>query len=64
MDDINLATFTDDEITLLDQALMAEKERRQNLVNIPTQMAILRQKFIDGGGDPADLNVDSLTEQE
>ena len=64
MDDINLTAFTDDEITLLDQALTSEKERRQNLANIPTQMAILRQKYVEGGGDPADLNVESLTEQE
>lgn len=51
----DLATLSDEELADLSQMVIVEQERRTNLANIPAQIEGLRQKFIDGGGDPGDL---------
>lgn len=53
--EIDLTVLSDDEINQLELAVAIEQERRRDLANIPAQMQQLRAKFIDGGGDPSDL---------
>jgi hypothetical protein len=48
-------TLSDSELEFRHNAMIQEKERRQNLANIPGQVAMLSQRFIDGGGNPEDL---------
>lgn len=51
----DLVDYTDDELNELETQVLIELERRRDLANIPAQMQQLRQKFLDGGGDPVDL---------
>ena len=37
------------------QAVAVEQERRQALATIPAQVAQPAARFVDGGGDPADI---------
>lgn len=34
-------------------AIINEQERRKNVAQIPSQIEALKQKFTEGGGDPA-----------
>lgn len=51
----DLANMNDTDLDELRMEVLAEQERRVNLAAIPSQMAALKQTFLDGGGDPADL---------
>lgn len=50
-----LATLTDEQLDTLRVSVLTEQERRANVAAIPAQIASLKQTFLDGGGDPADL---------
>lgn len=50
-----LGLLEDEELDQLRIAVLTEQERRANLAAIPAQIATLKQTFLDGGGDPADL---------
>lgn len=52
---MDLTKLTDEELDEHRIAVLCEQERRANLAQIPTQISELREKYIDGGGDPADL---------
>lgn len=52
---MELTTLTDEELDLHRQAVAIEQERRQALATIPDQIRDLTAKYIDGGGDIADL---------
>lgn len=53
---MDLRTLTDDELAEHFTAVVTEQERRANLERIPGQIATLRQQYVDGGGDIADLD--------
>lgn len=50
-----IENYDDDKLTDLRDAVLAEIERRDALKRIPAQVAELRTKFLEGGGDPAEL---------
>lgn len=52
---MDISTLSDEELAEIETDIINEKERRQNLANIPGQVAMLSQRFIDGGGNPDDL---------
>lgn len=52
---MDLSTLTDEELAEHLNAVLAEQERRQALATIPDQIRDLTAKYVDGGGDPADL---------
>ncbi|MBF4549220.1 hypothetical protein [Pseudoclavibacter sp. VKM Ac-2888] len=51
----DLKDLDDGHLESLRVDVLTEQERRANLAAIPAQMAALKQTFLDGGGDPADL---------
>lgn len=48
--DLNL--LTDEELDQSLNEILAEKERRQRLNDIPGQIALLSKAFVNDGGDP------------
>lgn len=52
---MDILTLTDEELDQARRDVLAEQERRANLARIPAQIADLREKYVEGGGDPADL---------
>lgn len=52
----DLTKYDDARLVALYEALCLEQERRRDLENIPGQIASLRSRYIDGGGDPAALD--------
>lgn len=52
---MELTTLTDEELDNLRTDVAVEQERRQALANIPDQITELKEKFLAGGGDPAEL---------
>ena len=52
---MNLEELTDDELDQLRVDVLNEQERRANLLRIPGQMSDLIDKYVQGGGDKADL---------
>lgn len=52
-----LVDLTDDELSAKLNAILAEQERRQRVATIPATIATLREQFVEGGGDPALLDV-------
>ena len=52
---MDLTTLTDDDLATHKRDVLIEQERRQARDQIPAQIADLTQRFIDAGGDPADL---------
>lgn len=52
---MDISTLTDEELAEHLNAVLAEQERRQALATIPDQIRDLTAKYVDGGGDPADL---------
>lgn len=52
---MNLADMTDAELDQHRRDVLTEQERRTNLAQIPSQIEDLRETYIAGGGDPADL---------
>ena len=53
MQDIDLSTYTEEELDILRVKIAMEIERRDSLRNIPIAIADLRQQYISNGGDPA-----------
>lgn len=47
--------MTDAELDALRVDVLKEQERRENLAQIPAQINELRDKYVAGGGDPANL---------
>ncbi len=58
-----IENYDDDKLADLRDAVLAEIERRDALKRIPAQVAELRRTFIEGGGDPAELDP-TITPQE
>lgn len=54
---MNLTELSDDELDTHKRAVLIEEERRQARDQIPAQIADLTARFIEAGGDPADLEV-------
>ena len=52
----NIESYDDEKLDALAQAVLVEQERRRDLATIPGQVAALRAKFLNGGGDPAALD--------
>lgn len=52
---MDLATLSDEELEQHYLAVLTEQERRQALATIPGQVAALSARFVDGGGDPAEI---------
>ena len=52
---MNLTELSDDDLDDLRVEVLTEEERRQSRDQIPAQIADLTARFIDAGGDPADL---------
>lgn len=53
---MNLQELTDEQLDQFRQDVLAEQERRQALATIPAQIKELTAIFLDGGGDPEELN--------
>ena len=49
----DFTTLSESDLEAYLNAILNEQERRKNLANIPGQIAELKLKFVDGGGDPA-----------
>lgn len=52
---MNLHDLTDEDLDTLRTDVAIEQERRQALATIPGQINVLKDKFLAGGGDPAEL---------
>ena len=52
---MNFNELSDEELDNLRRQVLVEQERRQTRDTIPAQIADLTQRYIDAGGDPADL---------
>lgn len=57
---LDLTTLSDADLAAHLNAVLAEQERRQALATIPTAIADLRAKYLEGGGDPAALETHSV----
>lgn len=53
---MNLTELSDDDLNALIIDVLIEEERRQARGQIPAQIADLKARFIDAGGNPADLS--------
>lgn len=51
----DLTTLTAEELAERERAVKAERERRENLANIPDQVRSLAKVYRDGGGDESEL---------
>lgn len=52
---MDMKTLSDEELDQHRRDVLAEQERREALETIPTQIAELKQKYVEGGGDPKEL---------
>lgn len=52
---MNLSELTDEDLDQLRVDVLNEQERRANLLRIPGQVSDLIDKYVQGGGDKADL---------
>lgn len=52
---MNLTTLTAEDLDTLRTDVAIEQERRQALATIPGQIRDLTAKYVDGGGNVADL---------
>lgn len=59
----DLTTLTAEELADRERAIKIERERRENLANIPDQVRALARVYRDGGGDEDALQ-DAITEEE
>ena len=53
---MNLTDLSDDELATHKWEVLIEEERRQARDQIPAQIADLTARYIEAGGDPADLD--------
>lgn len=51
----NLQSLSDEDLEKHFQQVLAEQQKRQNLSLIPQQIADLRKRFVEYGGNPEDL---------
>ena len=58
---MDLTTLTDDDLDALRIDVLNEQERRARLALIPAQIAELTARYIEDGGDPADLQSPGAT---
>lgn len=52
---MDLTTLSDDDLATHKRDVLIEEERRQARDQIPAQIADLTARFIEAGGNPADL---------
>ena len=52
---MDLKKLSDEELDQLRRDVLTEQERRENLARIPAQIEELKQKYVEGGGNPKDL---------
>lgn len=52
---MDLTTLSDEDLATHKREVLIEEERRQNREAIPATIADLAHKFVEAGGDPADL---------
>lgn len=52
---MDLRTLNDEQLDQHHRDVLAEQERRDSLAQIPDQISELRDKYVAGGGNPADL---------
>ena len=52
---MDLTRLSDEELAQHKRDVLIEEERRQARDQIPAQIADLTQRYIEAGGDPADL---------
>lgn len=57
MPTIDYTTLTEEELTLLETGTRMERARRADLAAIPRRIEAEARKFVEGGGNPADLPV-------
>jgi len=60
----DLTQFSDEQLDEISRAIVAEQERRQDLVFIPRQIKVLRARYVERGGDPAALEPGATPEPE
>lgn len=53
MVDLDLTSYTEEELDILRVMIATEIERRDSIRRIPLTIADLRQQFITNGGDPS-----------
>lgn len=51
----DLATISDEDLDAHRVAVLNEQERRTRLAQAPAQIAAIKQRYVEDGGDPADL---------
>lgn len=52
---IDLATLSDEALYNLRTEVLTEQERRQRITHTPSQIAAVAQRYVEDGGDKADL---------
>ena len=52
---IDLKTLSDEELNQHRRDVLQEQERREALETIPQHIAELKAKYVEGGGDPTNL---------
>lgn len=52
---MDLTKLSDEELDQHRRDVLQEQERRENLARIPDQITELKAKYVEGGGDPDDL---------
>ena len=53
---MDLTKLSDEELDQHRRDVLSEIERRENLARIPDQIAELKAKYVEGGGDPDQLD--------
>ena len=53
---MDLTKLSDEDLDQLRRDTLAEQERRENLARIPDQITELKTKYVELGGNPADLD--------
>lgn len=51
----DLTTWPDEALTEWRRAISDEQARREAIARIPDEIATLKERYLAGGGDPADL---------
>lgn len=52
---MDLTTLSDEDLATHKREVLIEEERRQARDQIPAQIADLKERYLDAGGDPNDL---------
>lgn len=51
----DFANYDDEKLDAARTAILAEKERRQRLASVPSEVASMARRYAEDGGDPSDL---------